>query len=144
MSVGKGEFVPVVGPNGAGKSTLLNILTGVVSFDEGRVLLGGWDIMRAATHKRVRGGLGRTFQHVRPFERMSVLENVMTGAAIQSGRSELELRERAMAVLDQMGLVADAQAPIGSLSYGHRRMVETCRALACEPTCCCLTNRPLG
>ncbi|MDA9481262.1 leucine/isoleucine/valine transporter ATP-binding subunit [Bradyrhizobium sp. CCBAU 11445] len=133
LSVGQGEFVAVIGPNGAGKSTLLNVLTGLVLPDEGRVLLDGWDMTRAATHKRVRGGLGRTFQHGRPFERLSVLENVMTGAAIQSGRSELELRERAMAVLDQMGLVADAQAPIGSLSYGHRRMIEMCRALACEP-----------
>ncbi|MBB4363090.1 ABC-type branched-subunit amino acid transport system ATPase component [Bradyrhizobium sp. CIR18] len=133
LSVGQGEFVAVIGPNGAGKSTLLNVLTGLVLPDEGRVLLDGWDMTRAATHKRVRGGLGRTFQYGRPFERLSVLENVMTGAAIQSGRSELELRERAMAVLDQMGLVVDAQAPIGSLSYGHRRMLEMCRALACEP-----------
>ncbi|OAF16438.1 ABC transporter ATP-binding protein [Bradyrhizobium centrolobii] len=133
LSVGEGEFVAVIGPNGAGKSTLLNVLTGLVLPDGGRVLLDGWDMTRAATHKRVRGGLGRTFQHGRPFARLSVLENVMTGAAIQSGRSELDLRERAMAVLDQMGLAADAQAPIESLSYGHRRMVEMCRALACEP-----------
>lgn len=133
LSVGAGEFVAVIGPNGAGKSTLLNVLTGLVLPDEGRVVLDGWDMTRAAIHKRVRGGLGRTFQHGRPFERLSVLENVMTGAAIQNGRSELELRKLAMAPLEQMGLAADAQTPIGSLSYGHRRMVEMCRALACEP-----------
>ncbi|MBK3666410.1 ABC transporter ATP-binding protein [Bradyrhizobium diazoefficiens] len=133
LSVEEGQFVAVIGPNGAGKSTLLNVLTGLVLPDKGRVLLDGWDMTRAATHKRIRGGLGRTFQHGRPFERLSVLENVMTGAVIKSGRSELQLRERAMALLDQMGLAADAQAPIGSLSYGHRRMVEMCRALACEP-----------
>ncbi|MCK1666325.1 ABC transporter ATP-binding protein [Bradyrhizobium sp. 153] len=133
LSVGAGEFVAVVGPNGAGKSTLLNVLTGLVLPDEGRVVLDAWEMTRAVIHKRVRGGLGRTFQHGRPFERLSVLENVMIGAAIQNGRSELELRNLAMALLEQMGLAADAQTPIGSLSYGHRRMVEMCRALACEP-----------
>lgn len=133
LSVSEGEFVAVIGPNGAGKSTLLNVLTGLVLPDDGRVLLEGWDMTRAATHKRVRAGLGRTFQHGRPFARLSVLENVMTGGPIQGGRGEVELRKRAMAVLDQMGLAAAAQAPIGSLSYGHQRMVEMCRALACEP-----------
>jgi len=133
LSVAEGEFVAVIGPNGAGKSTLLNVLTGLVLPDKGRVLLDGRDMTRAATHKRVRGGLGRTFQHGRLFERLSVIENVMTGVAIQSGRSEAELREKAKAVLDQMGLAASAQLPIGSLSYGQRRMVEMCRALACEP-----------
>lgn len=133
LSVGEGEFVAVIGPNGAGKSTLLNVLTGLVLPNDGRVLLEGWDMTRAATHKRVRAGLGRTFQHGRPFARLSVLENVMTGAAIQGGRGEVELRERAMAVLDQMGLAENAQAAIGSLSYGHQRMVEMCRALVCEP-----------
>ncbi|MEW6641765.1 MAG: ABC transporter ATP-binding protein [Pseudomonadota bacterium] len=132
LSVDEGEFVAVIGPNGAGKSTLLNVLTGLALPNGGRVVLDGRDITRAATHKRVRAGLGRTFQHGRPFARLSVIENVMTGAAIRGG-CEAALRARAMAALDQMGLADDAYATIGSLSYGRRRMVELCRALACEP-----------
>ncbi len=68
----------------------------------------------------------------------------MAGAAIQSRRSEAELRKRAMTVLDQMGLAADAQAAIGSLSYGRRRMVEMCRALACEPRALLLDEPAAG
>lgn len=84
LSVREGEFLAVIGPTGAGKSTLLNVLSGVVLPDKGRVLLDGWDMTHAAMHKRVRSGVGRTFQHGRPSKRLSVLENVMTGAAAAS------------------------------------------------------------
>lgn len=133
LRVAKGEFVAVIGPNGAGKSTLLNVLTGLVIPDKGDVLLNGKPVTRLATHKRIRAGLGRTFQHGRIFARLTVLENVMTGAAIRGALKESQLRDAAMAILDQMGLAADANQPIGSLSYGRRRMVELSRALACAP-----------
>jgi branched-chain amino acid transport system ATP-binding protein len=133
LTVGKGEFVAVIGPNGAGKSTLLNVLTGLVLPDGGQVLLDGEIITRAATHKRIRAGLGRTFQHGRTFARLTVLENVMTGAAIRGDLGEAALRDTAMATLEQMGLAAEANDAIGSLSYGRRRMVELSRALACGP-----------
>ena len=133
LTVAPGEFVAVIGPNGAGKSTLLNVLTGLSMPDGGQVFLDGKDITRMATHRRVRAGLGRTFQHGRTFARLSVLENVMTGAAIRGDLGEAALREAAMAILEQMGLAAEAHEPIGLLSYGRRRMVELCRALACGP-----------
>lgn len=133
LTIAAGEFVAVIGPNGAGKSTLLNILTGLLMPDGGQVLFDGKDITRLATHKRVRSGLGRTFQHGRTFARLTVLENVMIGAAIRGDRTERAIRDAALAVLDQMGLAAEANESIGSLSYGRRRMVELCRALACEP-----------
>lgn len=133
LTVGEGEFVAIIGPNGAGKSTLLNVLTGLVLPDGGQVLLDGKTITRTATHKRIRAGLGRTFQHGRTFARLTVLENVMTGAAIRGDLGEAALRDTAMAILEQMGLAAEANNAIGSLSYGRRRMVELSRALACGP-----------
>jgi len=144
FAVTAGEFVAVIGPNGAGKSTLLNVLTGLALPDSGAVLLGGKEITRTATHRRVRAGLGRTFQHGRTFARLSVLENVMTGAAIRRGLGESALRDTAMAVLVQMGLVDVANQAIGSLSYGRRRMVELCRALACRPSVLLLDEPAAG
>lgn len=144
FAVTAGEFVAVIGPNGAGKSTLLNVLTGLALPDSGAVLLGGKEITRTATHRRVRAGLGRTFQHGRTFARLSVLENVMTGAAIRRGLGESALRDTAMAVLEQMGLVDVANQAIGSLSYGRRRMVELCRALACRPSVLLLDEPAAG
>lgn len=133
FTVAPGEFVAVIGPNGAGKSTFLNVLTGLTPPSSGMVRFDGQDITRAPTHRRIRAGLGRTFQHGRLFPRLNVLENVMTGAAIHGGRSESELRAASLAALDRMGLAEDADRAIGSLSYGQRRMVELCRTLACEP-----------
>ncbi|WP_035673360.1 ABC transporter ATP-binding protein [Bradyrhizobium liaoningense] len=133
LTVKKGQFVAIIGPNGAGKSTLLNVLTGLAMPDEGQVFLDGQAITRMATNKRIRAGLGRTFQHGRVFARLSVLENVMTGAAIRGGLSESGLRDVSMEIIEQMGLADEAHEAIGSLSYGRRRMVELSRALACRP-----------
>jgi branched-chain amino acid transport system ATP-binding protein len=133
IAVAQGQFVAVIGPNGAGKSTLLNVLTGLALPDQGQVLLNGKTITRIATNKRIRAGLGRTFQHGRVFARLSVLENVMTGAAIRGDLSESRLRDASMEIIEQMGLADDANETIGSLSYGRRRMVELARALACRP-----------
>ena len=133
LAVGGGEFIALIGPNGAGKSTFLNVLTGLTTPTSGKVLFDGRDVTRMPSYQRVRGGLSRTFQHGRLFPHLSVLENVMTGAAIDAGRTETQLRDAAMSVLDRMGLAAVAEAATGELSYGQRRMVELCRALACAP-----------
>jgi len=133
LTVAKGQFVAVIGPNGAGKSTLLNVLTGLAMPDEGQVLLDGQTITRMATNRRIRAGLGRTFQHGRVFARLNVLENVMTGAAIRGDLNEAGLRDAAMEIIEQMGLADVAFDAIDSLSYGRRRMVELARALACRP-----------
>jgi branched-chain amino acid transport system ATP-binding protein len=133
FTVGAGEFVAVIGPNGAGKSTFLNVLTGLTPPSAGKVVLGGADITRSATHKRIRAGLGRTFQHGRLFSRLSVIENVMTGAAIRPERDAAYVRDHSRGILASMGLEEVADRPIGALSYGQRRMVELCRALACGP-----------
>lgn len=133
IAVSPGEFVAIIGPNGAGKSTLLNVLTGLVVPDAGSVLLANRDVTRFATSKRIRAGLGRTFQHGRTFPRLSVLENVMVGAAINPNLGERELRCQAMQIIEQMGLADIADRSIKTLSYGRRRMVELARVVACEP-----------
>ncbi|MFE1599467.1 ABC transporter ATP-binding protein [Methylobacterium sp. ID0610] len=133
LRVGSGEFVALIGPNGAGKSTLLNVLTGLSVPTAGRILLEGRDVTRLPTHHRIRAGLGRTFQHGRLFPRLSVVENIMVGAANRKGRSEAALREHALAQLRRMGLERLAEQPVSALSYGNRRMVELTRVLACEP-----------
>ncbi|GJD66767.1 ABC transporter ATP-binding protein [Methylobacterium frigidaeris] len=133
LTVGNGEFVALIGPNGAGKSTLLNVLTGLSAPTAGRIALDGRDVTRLPTHRRIRAGLGRTFQHGRLFPRLSVVENIMTGAANRAGRGEAGLRAHALAQLRRMGLERLADQPISALSYGNRRMVELTRVLACEP-----------
>jgi len=133
LTVMPGESVAVIGPNGAGKSTFLNVLTGLTPPTTGRVLLDGADVTKLATHKRVRLGIGRTFQHGRLFSRMSVLENVMTAAEACRRDGDDAPRETAMRVLERMGLAAQASDAVGSLSYGQRRMVEMCRVLAGRP-----------
>lgn len=133
VSVAENEFVALIGPNGAGKSTLLNVLTGLTPPTSGSIELAGRNMTKASTHARIRGGLGRTFQHGRLFGRLSVLENVMVGAANRPGLSEAQLKKAAHDSLDRMGLGHLAALPISSLSYGNRRMVELTRALAGEP-----------
>ncbi|RVU13799.1 ABC transporter ATP-binding protein [Methylobacterium oryzihabitans] len=133
LSVGDGEFVALIGPNGAGKSTLLNVLTGLSAPTSGHIVLDGRDVTRLPTHRRIRAGLGRTFQHGRLFPRLSVVENIMVGAANRTGRSESALRRHALAQLGRMGLEHMADQPISALSYGNRRMVELTRVLAGEP-----------
>ncbi|GLR98060.1 ABC-type sugar transport system ATPase subunit [Bradyrhizobium liaoningense] len=113
LTVKKGQFVAIIGPNGAGKSTLLNVLTGLAMPDEGQVFLDGQAITRMATNKRIRAGLGRTFQHGRVFARLSVLENVMTGAAIRGGLSESGLRDVSMEIIEQMGWQTRPTKPLG-------------------------------
>jgi branched-chain amino acid transport system ATP-binding protein len=133
LTVEENDFLALIGPNGAGKSTLLNVLTGLTPPTEGTIKLDGRTVTKASTHARIRAGLGRTFQHGRVFERLSVLENVMVGAANRQRQSEAQLRATALDALARMGLTHLASEPISSLSYGNRRMVELTRALAAGP-----------
>ncbi|WGR92588.1 ATP-binding cassette domain-containing protein [Bradyrhizobium sp. ISRA435] len=109
------------------------MLTGLVVPDSGSVVLAGSDVTRLVTNRRIRAGLGRTFQHGRTFSRLTVLENVMVGAAIDPTLGERALREGAMRIIEQTGLADIADHTIKTLSYGRRRMVELARAIACNP-----------
>lgn len=133
VSLREGEALGVVGPNGAGKTTMLNLITGVVAVDGGRVVFEGADITAAPPHVRCRSGIGRTFQVPRPFEEMSVFENVLVGATHGRKKSERVSYETSADALERAGLLIRANALAGSLTLLERKRLELARALATEP-----------
>jgi branched-chain amino acid transport system ATP-binding protein len=133
VSLYEGEALGVVGPNGAGKTTMLNLLTGITHADEGRVLFAGVDISRKTPDERCRAGLGRTHQIPKPFEGMTVFENVLVGATYGRGRSEKASYELCARALQRTSLLAQANALAESLSLLERKRLELARALATEP-----------
>jgi ABC-type branched-subunit amino acid transport system ATPase component len=146
MQVAPRQVHSLIGPNGSGKSTIINALSGLYIATSGTVVFGGEDITRKKPHERVARGLARTFQNIRLFKQLSVLDNVMVGrhsrmsssllgvlARPAARREEQRARERALAELEFLGLLRDAHLPAGSLSYGRQRLVEIGRALATDP-----------
>lgn len=132
LSVRPGEIVGLIGPNGSGKTTLINALSGVVPATEGAVRIDGRDIAGLPSHRVARLGIGRSFQNIRLFRDLTVLENVMV-AVTGSGRGEGPTPERAMAALADLGLADLAGRRAGQLAYGEQRRVEIARALAMRP-----------
>lgn len=143
----RGHIHALIGPNGAGKSTMINMLTGVVDPDRGSIRFLGQEIVGRQVHTICCLGMGRTFQNLRLFADLSVLDNVMLGrhsrmsngffssllSLPQARRQEVATRERAIQLLDLVGLSHLAHQPAGSLPYGLQRRVELARALATEP-----------
>jgi branched-chain amino acid transport system ATP-binding protein len=132
FEVRPGELVGVIGPNGAGKSTLFDLITGFTRPDAGRVRLDGRDITRLRPDQISRLGVARTFQKLRPFGGMTVLENVMIGA-FQKTADPREATERARGALERVGLADRASAHARGLSTGQRKRLELARALATAP-----------
>ncbi|MGI4950219.1 MAG: branched-chain amino acid ABC transporter ATP-binding protein/permease [Janthinobacterium lividum] len=136
IAVRRGTVHALIGPNGSGKSTFINVTTGLYRPTAGRIILAGTDVTGTRPHERTRMGLARTFQNIRVFRGMTVLENVMVGAE-RPGNDIAEdpaaVVTRALAALDFVGLRADASRPVGTLSYGHQRYVEIARALSGNP-----------
>jgi branched-chain amino acid transport system permease protein len=136
IAVRRGTVHALIGPNGSGKSTFINVLTGLYKPTAGTISFCGADITGLAPHKRTRAGLARTFQNIRVFRGMTVLENVMVGAE-RPGNDVAghpgPVVERALAALEFVGRRQDALRPVGQLSYGHQRHVEIARALAGNP-----------
>lgn len=130
--VAPGELVGVIGPNGAGKSTLFDVLTGFQRPEEGEVVYAGRPITGLAPDVISRLGVGRTFQKLRPFAQMTVLENVMVGA-FQKTRDPREARERAVRAIADVGLLGKEDAFARVLSTGQRKRLELARALATDP-----------
>lgn len=131
LRVRPGEIVGLIGPNGAGKTTLFNALTGFVTPSSGRVLLSGRDITRQSPQARARLGMARTFQVERPFEDLSVLENVLVAAFLRhSGR---KAEDSAYVVLERVGLADRATQPASELNLARRRRLELAKVLALEP-----------
>jgi len=132
FQVGHGELIGVIGPNGAGKSTLFDVLTGFQPVDSGQVLLDGEPITGLRPDEISRRGVGRTFQKLKPFNQMTVLDNVMVGAFQKTSRAD-EARERALTCLESVGLADRADAHARVLSTGQRKRLEMARALAIAP-----------
>lgn len=129
-----GRITALIGPNGAGKSTLFDCLAGTARPDAGQVLLGGRDVTRLPTHRRVRLGLARTFQQIAVFPTLSVADNVRVGAEHRHGRTAPRtVTERTGRALALLGLDDLAAEPAGAQPTGVLRLVELARALAGDP-----------
>ena len=147
LQVGEGLIFGLIGPNGAGKTTLFNIISGLSRPTAGRVIFNGTDITNFAPPKIAARGMGRTFQNIRIFKELSLLENVLAGmhrlytyspAAMLLNlpiqcREEKLMREKAMEILDLFHLAGKAKRQAESLSYGEQRKLELARALATSP-----------
>jgi branched-chain amino acid transport system ATP-binding protein len=147
FGIGKGSIHALIGPNGAGKTTLFNVISGVQKLTSGRVVFDGRDVSALPLFRRASFGMARTFQNIRLFAGMTVLENVMCGAHSRLGvnpllsilnvgagaKEERECREECLRLLAFVGLEGDAYTAATSLSYGHQRRVEIARALASRP-----------
>ena len=132
LAVTRGEIVSLIGPNGAGKTTFFNLLTGQLAPTAGEVRLRGERINRLAPHERARLGMGRTFQISKPLIALNALENVMIGAFMRHRKLSVA-RDKAMAVLQKVGLIQHARRRAGDLTLSERRRLEVARALALEP-----------
>jgi branched-chain amino acid transport system ATP-binding protein len=142
FEVHEGEILGLIGPNGAGKSTTFNLIAGAYAPDTGEIHFLGEALSGLRPHEIARRGIMRTFQHNRPFDGMSVLENVLIGAHTRFkgnlfSRSfaleEAEQRRRAEALVDFVGLAELCHASVDRLSFGQGRLLEIARALAGEP-----------
>jgi len=128
-----GTITGVLGPNGAGKTTIFNLLTGFIPFDTGTVYLDGRPLAGLPAHRIVNLGLARTFQLARPFMGMTVLENVEVPCLAPRVRHAGHPRDRARALLEQVGLSDKAALLVDALPYGDLRRLEIARALATKP-----------
>ena len=147
LEINSGELIGLIGPNGAGKTTVFNILTGVYNASSGEYTLDGENVVKTSTSALVKKGLARTFQNIRLFKYLSVLDNVVAAYnfrmkyGILSGmlrfpnfwREEKEAKEKAIALLKIFDLDKYANMHAGNLPYGEQRKLEIARAMATEP-----------
>ena len=158
ITIGPTEISGLIGPNGAGKTTIFNLLTSVYQPTRGSILLKGIDTKGMSTAKVNRIGIARTFQNIRLFNEMSALDNVKVGmhnsikcSFVESllrlpryYKSEKAANEKAMELLDFMGLADVADVKAGSLPYGVQRRLESVRALATDPAIILLDEPAAG
>jgi len=153
-----GELVAIIGPNGAGKTTVFNLITGVYRPTQGTILYQDRNLIGLPAHRIVAGGIARTFQNIRLFKELSVLENVNVAQYGQSSysvvdsllrlprfrREEEEHRARGLELLKVFGLADSADMPARQLPYGRQRRLEIARALATKPTLLLLDEPAAG
>lgn len=158
MEINLGEIVGVIGPNGAGKTTLFNVITGVYQPTSGSVVLNGKQINGLKRHEITRLGFARTFQNIRLFKQMTVLDNVMMGMCCRSKctvfdnlfntpkkrREEKKQEEKALEILERLKLLNYKYDSPSSLPYGEQRRLEIARAMATEATILLLDEPAAG
>jgi len=132
FDVAEGEIAALIGPNGAGKTTVFNLIAGVYGPDAGTIHFAGRPIHGLRPDQICAAGIGRTFQLVKPFPALSVLDNVVVGA-LRVERTVAGARAAALAVLGRLGLEARAAHPAATLTLSDRRRLEVARALATRP-----------
>ena len=158
LSVARGQIHGLIGPNGAGKTTCFNVITGLYQPDSGSFTLDGKPYSPSAPHRVAQAGIARTFQNIRLFGEMSALENVMVGRHVRTRQGvlgavlrhraardeEREIEQKAMQLLDFVGIAHLAQRTARHLSYGDQRRVEIARALATDPLLLALDEPAAG
>lgn len=127
-----GEILGIIGPNGAGKTTLFNVITGFLKPDSGEVWFNGEKIVGLKPHQVCQKGMVRTFQLVKPFIELTVLENVVV-AALNRAKTIKEAREKAIRTIELVGLKDKTNTLSSGLTLGHRKRLELARTLATEP-----------
>jgi branched-chain amino acid transport system ATP-binding protein len=133
LSINKGEAVGIIGPNGAGKSSLFNVISGLVRLDSGSIVLKGQDVTALSLEDRCRLGISRAFQIPKPFEGMTVYENLLVGSMFGAGRTQSESEDVSYGILDKTGLLSLANDKAGSLRLLDRKRLELAKALSTNP-----------
>ncbi len=133
LSVEEGAAVGIIGPNGAGKSSLFNLIAGDVAADTGTIRLDGADVTDLAPEARCRAGIGRSYQVPKPFETLTVFENLLVGAMYGRGMTEAGAVPHCAGILESTGLADRANRLAGSLTLLERKRLEMARALSTRP-----------
>ena len=158
FAIRHGDIYGLIGPNGAGKTTLFNVLTGIYKADEGEFSFDGAPLAGLKPHQVAQRGIARTFQNIRLFANLSALENVMIGRHVRTRAGvvgallrdphtlgeERAIENRALELLDYVGIRARANDPAGSLPYGDQRRLEIARAMATDPKLLALDEPAAG
>jgi branched-chain amino acid transport system ATP-binding protein len=158
LQIQKGQIYGLIGPNGAGKTTFFNVITGLYTPDSGEFALNGQPYRPTAVHEVAKAGIARTFQNIRLFPDMTAVENVMVGRHVRtkSGvlgavfktpafkREEKEITQRAMELLEYVGIAKYADFQARTLSYGDQRRLEIARAMATDPQLLALDEPAAG
>jgi branched-chain amino acid transport system ATP-binding protein len=134
FDVQEGEILGMMGPNGAGKTTVFNLITGVYGPSRGKVIYKGMDVTHLPAARRCRLGIGRTYQIPRPFENMTVFENLLVGAEYGANLKGKQARAEATEVLDFTALLPKKEVFAGKLPLLDRKRLELARALATKPS----------
>lgn len=158
LEIREGEIYGLIGPNGAGKTTFFNVITGLYTPDSGTFVLDGERYEPSAVHRVAEAGIARTFQNIRLFGDMTALENVMVGRHVRTSagvfgavfrtagqrREEQQIRQRALELLEYVGIARYADFQARTLSYGDQRRLEIARALATDPKLLALDEPAAG